>query len=156
LQILNRDPANPDFRDSGAIIVSAATSAAPHTRLVWAPHGKRIDCYAWGENVNTCSSDSGGATTTYTTAFSGTSSASPIVTGAAIAVQGLAEAALGSRFSPRQLRAILSDPATCTAPAPTETTLMGVLPNLRGIIDNNQIAGTPDVYVRDFVGDTGA
>jgi hypothetical protein len=59
-QIFN--PASADFRDSGAIIVTAATSTAPHTRMVWAPHGQRIDCYAWGENINTCSSTSGGST----------------------------------------------------------------------------------------------
>ena len=53
-QIFN--PASADFRDSGAIIVTAATSTAPHTRMAWAPHGQRIDCYAWGENVNTCTS----------------------------------------------------------------------------------------------------
>ena len=49
--ILNRDAANPDFRDSGAIIVTAATSTTPHTRLAYAPHGRRIDCYAWGQNI---------------------------------------------------------------------------------------------------------
>ena len=99
--ILNRDPANPDFRDSGAIIVTAATSAAPHTRLAYAPHGRRIDCYAWGQNINTLASDSGGSTNSYTSLFSGTSGASPIVTGAALAVQGRAEALLGFRFGPR-------------------------------------------------------
>jgi hypothetical protein len=51
-----------DFRDSGAIIVAAATSAAPHTRLVYSTFGQRIDCYAWGQNIRTCSSDAAGAT----------------------------------------------------------------------------------------------
>lgn len=152
-QIFN--PNSPDFRDSGAIIVSAATSAAPHTRMVWAPHGQRIDCYGWGQNVNTCASDSAGATANYTTAFSGTSSASPIITGAALSVQGMAEASLGHRFSPRQMRAILSDPANGTPPAASETTAMGVMPNLRQIIDGNVLGLAPDVYLRDFVGDSG-
>lgn len=48
LAILNRNPLNPDFRDSGAIIVTAASSTAPHTRLVYGPHGHRIDCFACG------------------------------------------------------------------------------------------------------------
>jgi serine protease len=152
--ILNRDPANPDFRDSGAIIVTAASSTAPHTRLAYAPHGRRIDCYAWGQNINTLSSDSAGSTTIYTTGFSGTSGASPIITGAALAVQGRAEALLGFRFSPRQMRVILSDPATGTPPSAGETTQIRVMPNLRAIFDT-VFNSAPDVYIRDFVGDAG-
>jgi hypothetical protein len=153
--ILNPDPANPDFRDSGAIIVSAATSTAPHTRLVYGPYGNRIDCYAWAQNIDTCSSNSTGSTSLYTTGFGGTSGASPIITGAALAVQGLAQASLGYRFGPRQLRAILSDPAVNTPPAATEVTHIGVMPDLRAIIDGNVLGLTPDVYLRDFVGDSG-
>ncbi|SFV16098.1 S8 family serine peptidase [Pseudoduganella namucuonensis] len=152
--ILNRDAANPDFRDSGAIIVTAASSTAPHTRLPYAPHGKRIDCYAWGQDINTLNSDSAGATNIYTTGFGGTSGASPIITGAALAVQGRAEALLGTRFSPRQVRVVLSDPATGTPPAATETTQIRVMPNLRNIFDA-VFNSAPDLYIRDFVGDTG-
>jgi hypothetical protein len=153
MAILN--PASADFRDSGAIIVSAATSTAPHTRLAYGPHGARIDCYAWAQNIDTCSSDNAGATNQYRTNFGGTSGASPIITGAALLVQGIAEAGLGYRFSPRQMRAILSDPATGTAPDPLETTAIGVMPNLRAIIDGDVIGLAPDVYLRDFVGDSG-
>ncbi|WP_083340325.1 S8 family peptidase [Nitrosomonas communis] len=152
--ILNRDAANPDFRDSGAIIVTAASSTAPHTRLAYAPHGRRIDCYAWGQNINTLSSDAGGSTTAYTAGFGGTSGASPIITGAALAVQGRAEAQLGFRFSPRQIRAILSDPVMGTPSSATETTQIGVMPNLRNIFDT-VFNTAPDIYIRDFVGDTG-
>ncbi len=152
--ILNRDPANVDFRDSGAIIVTAATSTAPHTRLAYGPHGKRIDCYAWGQNINTLSSSAAGSTTSYSATFGGTSGASPIITGAALAVQGRAEAQLGFRFSPRQMRVILSDPSTGTPPAVAETTQIGVMPNLRNIYDS-VFNSAPDIYIRDFVGDSG-
>ncbi len=152
--ILNRDPANPDFRDSGAIIVTAATSTAPLTRLVYGPHGRRIDCYAWGRSINTLSSNAAGSTTAYTTNFGGTSGASPIITGAALAVQGRAEAQLGFRFSPRQMRAILSNPTTGTPPSATETTEIGAMPNLRNVFDT-VFNAAPDVYIRDFVGDAG-
>ncbi len=153
-QIFNR--ASADFRDSGAIIVGAASSAAPHTRLGFSCYGSRIDCYGWGQNVNTLSSDATNtATNLYTTSFSGTSSASPIVTGAALAVQGMAEAALSSRFSPWQLRAILSDPANGTASQNPAVDRIGVMPNLRAIIDGDVLNLAPDVYVRDFVGDSG-
>jgi len=154
LAILNRDPANPDFRDSGAIIVTAATSTDPHTRLVYAPHGRRIDCYAWGQDIDTLASDDAGATDSYRTNFGGTSGASPIITGAALAVQGRAEAQLGFRYSPRQMRAILSDPLTGTPADAAEPTTISVMPNLRNIFDT--IFNTaPDVYIRDFVGDVG-
>jgi hypothetical protein len=152
-QIFN--PASTDFRDSGAIIVTAATSTAPHTRLVWAPHGQRIDCYAWGESINTCSSTAGGSTTAYQAGFGGTSGASPIVTGAVLAIQGMAEAQLGFRFSPRQVRDIIRTPANGTAPAATETTTIRQMPDLRAIIDGNVLGLAPDLYLRDFVGDSG-
>jgi serine protease len=152
--IFNRDPDNPDFRDSGAIIVTAATSTAPHTRLAYGPHGGRIDCYAWGENINTLSSDAAGATTAYRTTFGGTSGASPIITGAALAVQGRAEAQFDFRFSPRQMRTILSNPATGTLPDIAETTQISVMPNLRSIFET-VFNTAPDIYIRDFVGDAG-
>jgi serine protease len=52
------NPASPDFRDSGAIIAGAASSANPHTRMDFSSFGARVDCYAWGENVDTTSSAS--------------------------------------------------------------------------------------------------
>jgi hypothetical protein len=153
-QIFNR--ASADFQDSGSIIVGAASSAAPHTRLVFSCFGSRIDCYGWGENVDTLSSDATNtATNLYTTIFSGTSSASPIVTGAALAVQGLAQANLGHRLGPWQLRAILSDAANGTASQNPAVDRIGVMPNLRSIIDGSILNLAPDIYLRDFVGDTG-
>jgi len=153
-QILNR--ASADFQDSGAIVVGAASSTAPHSRLSFSCFGSRIDCYGWGENVDTLSSDSTNtATNLYTSGFNGTSSASPIVTGAALAVQGLAEANLGHRLGPWQVRALLSDPATGTPSQTPATDRIGVMPNLRAIIDGQILNLAPDVYLRDFVGDTG-
>lgn len=153
-QIFNRGSA--DFRDSGAIIVGAGSSTAPHTRLGFSCFGSRIDCYGWGENVDTLSTNGAGtATNQYTTSFNGTSSASPIVAGAALAVQGLAEANLLYRFSPLQLRTLLSDPANGTASQNPPVDRIGVMPNLRTIIDGNILNLAPDIYLRDFVGDTG-
>jgi serine protease len=152
LQILN--PVSADFRDSGAVIVAAASSAAPHTRLTWSTFGARIDCYAWGENVNTASSNAAQSTNLYTGIFSGTSSASPIIAGAALCVQGAYEAANGIRLSPGQMRTILSDAVVNTPPSPTEVTEMGVMPNLAAIM-GSLLGLTPDIYIRDFVGDSG-
>ena len=109
------DPSDPWFRDSGAIIVGAASAAAPHTRLGFSSHGARVDCYGWGNGVHTCGDGwTGTSTTAYTGSFSGTSSASPIIAGAALAVQGLVEIRAGLRLSPAQMRAVLTDPATST------------------------------------------
>lgn len=153
-QVLNR--ASADFQDSGAIMVGAASSAVPHTRLGFSCHGSRIDCYGWGENIDTLNSDaSNTATDLYTTSFGGTSGASPIVTGAALAVQGLVEAASGNRFAPWQLRTLLSDPANGTPSQNPPVDRIGVMPNLRAIIDGSVLNLAPDIYLRDFVGDIG-
>jgi Subtilase family len=170
--ILNRTAgAGAGFRDSGAIMVGAATSTVPHRRMdkvitshwpvPWGSNfGSRIDCYGWGEDVDTCSSNDAGSTTLYTTSFNGTSSASPIVTGAALIVQGIAEnpaSGPGYRFSPRQLREILSDPDPVAGNTPSNNPAVdriGVMPNLRAIIEN-VLNLSPDVYIRDFVGDIG-
>lgn len=153
LQVLN--PASADFRDSGAIVVGAASSAAPHTRMNFSSFGPRVDCYAWGENVNTTSSDSAGSQTLYTTTFNGTSSASPIITGAALAVQGVATADGGAPLSPAQLRAVLSDPATGTASNNPASDEIGVMPDLRSIIEDVLDVGFADAYIRDNATDVG-
>jgi serine protease len=153
-QIFNR--ASPDFHDSGAIIVGAASATAPHARLGFSCYGSRIDCYGWGESVDTLSSDATNtATDLYTTGFNGTSSASPIVTGAALAVQGLMQAASGGRLAPWQLRMILSDPANGTSSQDPVVDRIGAMPNLRAIIDGMVLNLSPDIYLRDFVGDNG-
>ena len=157
-QILNR--ASTDFRDSGAIMVGAAESPLPHDRADFSNYGSRIDCYGWGENVVTCgygNLDDGGGNDdlTYTDTFSGTSSASPIVSGAALIVQGKYEALTATRLSPTQMRALLSDPATGTPQGPNVAGNVGVMPNLRAIIEDT-LGLVPDLYLRDNATDTGA
>ncbi|MGH7713551.1 MAG: hypothetical protein ACREOG_19845, partial [Gemmatimonadaceae bacterium] len=140
---------------SGAIMVGAATSGTPHSAMWFTNLGSRIDCYAWGQNIDTTGDGyNGNLTSTYTTAFGGTSGASPIVSSAGIAIQGMNEASLGYRLSPQQLRVILADPANGTASANPLVDRIGVMPNLHFIADN-VLGVTPDVYLRDFVGDVG-
>lgn len=153
------DRGDPDFRDSGAVMVGAGASNVPHDRLNFSNFGSRLDCYAWGENVTTCGygdlDAGGGDDETYTDSFGGTSSASPIVAGAAILLQGMHEGNTGARLSPLQMRSLLSDPATGTAQGPNVAGDIGVMPDLQAIA-NNTLGVVPDVYVRDAVGDTGA
>ncbi len=154
--ILNRGHA--DFRESGAIMCGAGSSTVPHNRMGFSNFGTRIDCYAWGENVTTCGYgdlDAGtGDTSTYTDSFNGTSSASPIVSGAAVIVQGMYEANTGARLSPLQMRGVLSNPATGTAPGGGVAGNIGVMPDLRAIIQNT-LGIVPDIYMRDNLADTG-
>jgi hypothetical protein len=154
-QILNR--ASAAFRDSGAIVVAAASSASPHSRLSFSNYGSRIDCYGWGQNIDTTGDGwTGNTTTAYTSGFGGTSGATPIVAGAAIAVQAMAQASLGYRFSPRQLREILKAPANSTASSAPATDRIGRMPNLRAIIDGSALNLAPNVYLRDYPADDGS
>jgi hypothetical protein len=136
--VLNRGSA--DFRESGAIMVGAALSPLPHNRANFSNFGSRVDCYAWGENVVTAGYgdlDNGGGDNnkTYTSGFNGTSSASPIVSGAALIVQGVYKTSMGSPLPPLQMRALLSDPTTGTAQGGGVPGNIGVMPDLRSIIE---------------------
>ena len=158
LQVLNRGSA--DFRDSGAIMVGAAEAPVPHDRANFSCFGSRIDCYGWGESIVTCGygdlDDGGGNDNlTYTDTFGGTSGASPMVTGAALVVQGRYAAMAGTRLSPTQMRTLLSDPTTGTPQGPNVGGPIGTMPNLRAIIETT-LGLVPDVYLRDNASDTGA
>lgn len=157
LNILN--PASADFRDSGAIICGAAVDTVPHERAGFSSFGARVNCYGWGQNVVTTgygTLDPGtGPDDRYANAFSGTSSATPIVTGAGMVVQAMHENTTGARLSPAQMRLILSNPATGTPQGPTVAGNIGVMPDLRAILEGN-LGLSADVYVRDNVGDDGS
>ncbi|SCX79381.1 choice-of-anchor D domain-containing protein [Nitrosospira sp. Nsp13] len=136
--VLNRGSA--DFKESGAIVVGAALSPLPHNRANFSNFGSRVDCYAWGENVVTAGYgdlDNGGGDNdkTYTAGFNGTSSASPIISGAALIVQGMNKANNGYSLSPLEMRALLSDSATGTAQGGGVPGNIGVMPDLRSIIE---------------------
>lgn len=130
----------PGAPDSGAILVGAATSSVPHTRLGISNFGSRVDCYAWGENVFTLSSSqfptSGKFDTTRTERFfNGTSSAAAIIAGAALVVQGVANARSAGtvRLDATQMRQMLSNRDTGTKSQPPHDGI-GVMPDLRKIL----------------------
>ncbi|MFY0144240.1 S8 family peptidase [Bacillus cytotoxicus] len=132
-QVLNRN--SPDFKDSGAIMVGASSSTFPHKRLWFSNYGSRIDTYGWGEHVDTTHAEpSREATNLYTSSFSGTSSASPIIAGAATSLQGIAKEHLGQPYTPEELRDILSNPSTGTQSQNPVTDKIGVLPDLKAIL----------------------
>jgi subtilase family protein len=85
--------------------------------------------------------------------FSGTSGASAILAGVALAVQGMVQANLKFRLSPWQLRLMLRDPANGTPSVEPSRDKIGVMPDLKKIVD--VLGLTHDVYLRDHVGDEG-
>ncbi len=137
-KILNRGSA--DYRDSGAIMVGATSSVSPHQRLSFSNYGSRIDCYAWGQNIDTCGDGwTGTATNSYTSSFGGTSGASPIVTGAALLLQAYRIRQGFSLYSPFLVRALLSNSGLNTPSANPPMDRIGVMPNLREIIESENL-----------------
>jgi serine protease len=138
--------------DSGAIMVASASQVKPPPvtglsiitppPFVWerrsdSNYGERINCFAWGENVLTTHSTAANPKNDYLGNFSGTSSASAIIAGAALSVQGMATAHYGHAFTPLHLRALMGstqikDGFQNTLPARTNPWI-GVMPNLQAI-----------------------
>ncbi|MBE5107309.1 S8 family serine peptidase [Bacillus thuringiensis] len=132
-QVLNRN--SPDFKDSGAIMVGAASARVPHKRSYFSNYGSRVDVYGWGNAVDTTDArPSEFMTNLYTSSFGGTSSASPIIAGAAASIQGIAKNNQGRVYTPSQLRAILSDSSTGTKSNDPISDKIGVLPDLKAIL----------------------
>ncbi len=108
------------YRDSGAIMVGAGgpprEGFTDRERLDFSNHGDRVDVQGWGRKVATLDygdlqacddhSDRTYADRHYTGEFSGTSSASPIVAGAAILLEGIARSR-GRIIPPAELRELL-------------------------------------------------
>ncbi|MDP2344120.1 MAG: S8 family serine peptidase [Deltaproteobacteria bacterium] len=135
-----RDRFNREFRDSGAILVGAGApdgdGVPARSRLGFSNFGSRLDVQGWGGSVATldygdlqgCSD----ASRKYTARFSGTSSASPVVAGAAVVVQGAYAAKKGARLSPIELRSVLTvtgQQQTSSSTAPSKQHI-GPLPDV--------------------------
>ena len=149
-------------RDSGAIMVGAG-GAGTRTPMGFSNFGSRVDVQGWGENVMTTGYGDPGYRAGgddrlqwYTPRFAGTSSAAPIVAGAAAAVQGVRKARGLPVLTPSEMRRFLRDTGTCRVTQPDgtwapqtgtcrvmqpdgtwalETRPIGPLPNLRRAID---------------------
>ena len=102
--------------NSGAIIVGAGASPAGSTtdrsRLGFSNWGSRVNVQGWGENVMTTGYgtfySAEGQDLWYRSTFSGTSSASPIVTGAAALLESIhQELNGGANITPGAMRSLL-------------------------------------------------
>jgi subtilisin family serine protease len=135
-------------RDSGAIVVGAGAPAGgafgpARSRLDFSNHGRRVDCQGWGRGVVTTGYGDLHRSATlpsdedqlFTAIFSGTSSASPIVTGAVACLLGIAKVR-GIQLSPDAVRTLLRNhgtPQQASATAPVSQRI-GNLPDLRQLI----------------------
>jgi len=139
--VLNRN--SPDFRDSGAIVVGAATASDPHTPSSFTNFGSRIDCFAWGESIDSAGNGGeGNDPTTYTTDFGGTSGASAILAGVAALVQSLQRRLGGAALTPGEMRSVLSA-ATNTPSNDPAADRIGVMPDLGAIATALQAQPAP-------------
>lgn len=128
--------------DSGSIIVGAGgprstawctDSVAERAKQPFSTYGQRVNVQAWGRCVTTTGYGNlynGGVNAYYTRTFSGTSSASPIVTAAVAALSSIAKQR-GITLTPRKMRELLT--TTGTAQAGTGGRI-GPLPDLRAAI----------------------
>jgi serine protease len=134
---------NRNVRDSGAIIVGAGgapTSGRDRQRLSFSSFGSRVDVQGWGESVVTTGygifyrnpDDFTNSNSWYTNSFNGTSSASPIVAGAAANLEGIALKHFGTPSSPAEIRDLLV--ATGNPQLGNTAEHIGPRPDLRGAI----------------------
>jgi hypothetical protein len=125
--------------DSGAIIVGAGAAAGTtnRARLNFSSYGSAVDLQGWGESVVTTGYGdlyaADGTNALYTSSFSGTSSATPIVAGACAAVQGAYRSAHGGGqvIGAIEIRALLQ---ATGSPQTGANQNIGPLPNLAAAI----------------------
>jgi len=122
-----------NVRDSGAIMVGASLSSS-RDPACFTNHGNRIDLHGWGENVVTTGYGDAyvgtlGARDEYTSWFSGTSSASPIVVGAVAAIESIAIDRGEGPLTPDEVRDLLVDTGTPQGQGSLDR-LIGPLPDL--------------------------
>ncbi len=122
--------------DSFAIIVGAGTGGTDgrHNRESFSTYGNRVNVQGWGSSVFTSGygdyiTVGGDSNQRYTAAFSGTSSATPIVSGAALVLQQASLDLWGVTMTPVKLRALLMNTGIPQGRA-TRTTRIGPLPDL--------------------------
>jgi subtilisin family serine protease len=129
--------------DSGAIIVGAGAapggSDVDRSRLWYSNYGATVDLQGWGEQV--CTTGYGslysaqGPNLHYTSSFGGTSSATPIVAGAATLLQSIHKQVTGGVLSPEAVRQLLIDTgAPQQAGAYPATQQIGPRPNLAAAV----------------------
>ncbi|NDV47582.1 T9SS C-terminal target domain-containing protein [Paludibacter sp. 221] len=133
--------------DNGSIVVGAATMSA-RNRCDFSTYGSMVKLCGIG-NLTVVTTGYGvlyknGDLATYTHMFSGTSSSTPIVASAAVAVQSYAKNKLGRVLSPKEMRDLLYD--TGTAGGADWGTTVPRLPNVKAAIKKLDPDGLKEKY----------
>jgi subtilisin family serine protease len=141
-----RNPFRRNPINSGAIVVGAGAPPSGNfgpdrSRLSFSNYGSMIDAQGWGQEVVTTGYGDlqGGSNQNlwYTSRFSGTSSAAPIVAGAIACVQGARRAAGLAPRLPKDMRndlRITGTPQQASSTAPVSQRI-GNRPNLRQLLN---------------------
>ena len=140
--------------DSGSIIVGAGAAwpscggYSARTRLPFSNYGSRVNVQAYGGCVYTTGYGdlNGTASCDYTSGFGGTSSATPIVSGACMLVQEFARETLGRSLTCPEMREYLA--TTGTSQTGNTAEHIGPLPDVIGAI--NAIVPPPPPCDADF------
>jgi Subtilase family len=136
---------NRDMRDSGAILVGAgAPPSGNHgpdrSRLNFSNWGSIIDVQGWGREVVTTGYgdlQNGEENKSYTSEFSGTSSASPIIVGAIVCLQGIKKSKGEPYLTFNIIRNLFRTTGSPQQDAPNrpKTQRIGNRPNLKEILN---------------------
>lgn len=147
--------------DSGAILVGAGASPlgtnVDRSRLSSSCFGSTVDVQGWGEQVCTAGFgaiwSSEGVNQYYTGTFNGTSSATALVAGTAVALQAAHKASTGLVLTPAQMRAVLrATGAPQTDGANPATQQIGPRPDLTAAIQALGDAAGPTFCAGDLRG----
>lgn len=121
--------------DNGSIIVGAGTKVG-RNRAGFSTYGERVDVCGIGDWTIVTTGYGGlhnaGPHATYTSTFSGTSSSTPIVASAVVAIQSYAKNVLGITLTPQQMRDLLKETGTKSGTGWTKDT---PLPNVKAAIE---------------------
>lgn len=142
-------------RDSGATIVGAGAdlwyeTQPDRSRLEFSTYGTRVDLQGWGDDVVTTgygdAFDGGGDPNQYyTSLFSGTSSAAPMIAGAAAVVQGVQMACGGAPLDPVEVRDLLAATGSPQVPGPYPGNI-GPRPDLRAALQRVDVDDDGDTF----------
>lgn len=126
-------------RDSGAILVGAGGSIKAKSghlkRLGFSNYGSRVDTFGYGDNVVTTGYGdlfNPAKNRKYTARFSGTSSASPLVTGSLASIQGIFKAQ-GTIIKPLEFRKALRETGTKSKGPKSEN--IGNMPDIKKLYE---------------------